>query len=52
VALGGAAATTEELAGTKAVDVASLELEKLSDFGEFAMISAIPGILPNTDCYC
>ena len=52
MALGGAAATTEELAGTRAEEVASLELERLSDFGEFAMISEnLPGILLNTNCY-
>jgi hypothetical protein len=52
VALEGAAATKAELAGAKAVEVASLDPERLSEFGEFAMISGIPGMFPNTDRYC
>lgn len=52
MAPGGTAATTEELAGARAEEVASLELERLSEFGEFAMNSEnLPGILPNADCY-
>ena len=46
------AATIAELAGAKAVELASLEPERLSEFGEFAMISRMPGILPITDCNC
>jgi hypothetical protein len=49
---GGMAATIAELAGAKAVELASLEPERLSEFGEFAMISRMPGILPITDCNC
>jgi hypothetical protein len=48
----GMAATIAELAGAKAVELASLEPERLSEFGEFAMISRMPGILPITDCDC
>ena len=51
-ALGGMAATKVELAGAKAVELASLEPERLSEFGEFAMISRMPGILPITDRCC
>ena len=36
---------------TKAAAVASLELDKLSEFGEFAMISMIPGIFHKTGGY-